>query len=192
MDVLLIGSGYSDTCLIYCHGLGSNKLEILPVIDGIGQSGFHFCAFDFAGSGRSEGKYTTFGVREQYDVHSIINWLDGQRVYNRYILWGRSMGAAAIILSQAQKLHHKVQCIVLDSPFCSFQKAVVQIASKNTFFPEMMLNIAIEPLKEEMKRSHPEINPFEMNICKAVSLLETKIMLIYSKKDTLVSWNHSK
>lgn len=81
---------------------------------------YHFCSFDFSGSGRSDGEYTTFGLREQDDVNAIIGSLDVTRQYSRYILWGRSMGGAAIVLSQSRNLHPKVQCIILDSPFSSF------------------------------------------------------------------------
>lgn len=36
------------------------------------------------------------------------------------------------------------------------------------------------------------MNPFDMDIMGAVSLLEIRILLIYSKNDSLVSWKHSK
>lgn len=97
----------------------------MPLVESLGECGYHFCSFDFSGSGRSEGKYTTFGLREQDDVNAVMAWLDTTRVYKRYILWGRSMGGAAIILSQSRNLNEKVQCIVLDSPFCSFERAAI-------------------------------------------------------------------
>lgn len=88
-------------------------------------SDFHFCAFDFSGSGRSGGDFTTYGLREQDDIIAILAWLDGMRQYNKYILWGRSMGGVAMILSQSKHINKKIQCIVLDSPFSSFEKVAV-------------------------------------------------------------------
>ena len=48
-----------------------------------------------------------------------------------------------MLLSQSKNLHPKIQCIVLDSPFCSFEKAAVEIASAHTSIPQFMLNLLI-------------------------------------------------
>lgn len=54
----------TDTCIIYAHGLGSNKLEGLHLANNISHTcNFDICAFDFSGSGKSEGDYTTYGRR---------------------------------------------------------------------------------------------------------------------------------
>lgn len=37
---------------------------------------YDVCSFDFSGSGKSEGKFTSFGLREQDDVTAILKWLD--------------------------------------------------------------------------------------------------------------------
>lgn len=107
------------------------------------KSFFHVCAFDFSGSGRSDGSHTTFGLREQDDVNAILAWLDQGRQYSKYILWGRSMGGASVILSQARNINKKVQCIILDSPFSSFEKAALEIASRSTIVPELMLSFIL-------------------------------------------------
>lgn len=84
------------------------------------KQGYDVCAFDFSGSGRSEGEWTSYGLREQEDVPAILAALDAEGRYERYVLWGRSMGGVAVILSQGTTPHRKVECIVLDSPFSSF------------------------------------------------------------------------
>lgn len=79
LDTLIIKNSFSDTCIIYAHGLGSNKMEALPLVECFKNSGFHICAFDFSGSGRSEGEYTTYGLREQDDINAILGYLDAKR-----------------------------------------------------------------------------------------------------------------
>jgi pimeloyl-ACP methyl ester carboxylesterase len=122
---MIIKHTYSDTCIIYAHGLGSNKMESLSLVQCAQKTHYHICAFDFSGSGKSDGDFTTYGLREQDDINAILTWLDASRLYLRYVLWGRSMGGASIILSQSRNLNKKVQCIVLDSPFSSFERAAV-------------------------------------------------------------------
>jgi alpha/beta superfamily hydrolase len=80
------------------------------------------CSFDFSGSGKSEGKFTSYGLREKDDICAVLAWLDETHHYDEYVLWGRSMGSVAIILSQALLLNPKVSTIILDSPFSSFEK----------------------------------------------------------------------
>jgi hypothetical protein len=57
------------------------------------------------------------------------------------------MGSVSIILSQGFLPHTKINCIILDSPFSSFQKVAVEIASKKSSIPQFMMEILIEPLK---------------------------------------------
>ncbi|EGR29360.1 hypothetical protein IMG5_157330, partial [Ichthyophthirius multifiliis] len=63
-------------CVIYCHCNSGSRLEALPILPYLIQKGLGLFCFDFSGSGISEGDYVTLGV----------------------YLWGRSMGAATIIL----------------------------------------------------------------------------------------------
>jgi hypothetical protein len=49
------------------------------------------------------------------------------------------MGSVAIILSQGLFLNPKVKRIVLDSPFSSFEKVSLEIASKKSRIPELFL-----------------------------------------------------
>ena len=72
------------------------------------KQGFDVCSFDFSSSGRSDGYYTSYGLLEQEDIHSILDHLDKNYSYNKYSLWGRSMGSVSIILSQGRKLNPKV------------------------------------------------------------------------------------
>jgi pimeloyl-ACP methyl ester carboxylesterase len=71
----------SKACILYAHGLGSNKLEALSLAKFFLKHGYDICAFDFSGSGRSEGDYTSYGLLEQEDVHAILSHLDGSYAY---------------------------------------------------------------------------------------------------------------
>jgi len=53
------------------------------------------------------------------------------------------MGSVSIMLSQSKNPHPKVSCLVLDSPFSSFEKVSIEIASKKSFIPQFMLGLLI-------------------------------------------------
>jgi hypothetical protein len=43
--------------------LGSNRLEVTNLLKDENNFQFDICSFDFSGSGKSEGKYTTYGLQ---------------------------------------------------------------------------------------------------------------------------------
>lgn len=143
LDTLLLRNKKAKGCIVYAHGLGSNKLEALTLARFFPKFGYDICSFDFSSSGRSEGSYTTYGLLEQEDINSIISHLESRNSYDHYVLWGRSMGSVSIILSQGKNPHPKVSCLVLDSPFSSFEKVSIEIASKKSFIPQFMLGLLI-------------------------------------------------
>ena len=55
LDVLHLKQNKSDSCILYAHGLGSNKLEALPIAKDFMKQGCDVCSFDFSASGKSEG-----------------------------------------------------------------------------------------------------------------------------------------
>lgn len=80
--------------------------------------------------GESEGKYITFGAKEQYD---IIDWLKLIESINKYklpvYLYGQSMGAAAVLLASGQGLPKEVHGIIADCGFHSMKTQLRDIAS---------------------------------------------------------------
>jgi hypothetical protein len=53
----------SDYCIVFMHGLASNTLEAVTILDHL-LPNTALCAFDFAGSGRSGGSCCTYGLKE--------------------------------------------------------------------------------------------------------------------------------
>jgi hypothetical protein len=105
---MLLKNKNASACIVYAHGLGSNKLEGLSIAKYFMKQGFDLCSFDFSSSGRSEGEFTSYGLLEQEDVNAVLAHLDHNFKYQKYILWGRSMGSVAIILNQGIQPNSKV------------------------------------------------------------------------------------
>ena len=58
---------------------------------------FHLCLIDMRASGNSEGQFTTLGIREYRDIHSLVRLLQKQFRAKQIMLYGRSMGAVSIM-----------------------------------------------------------------------------------------------
>ena len=79
--------------------------------------------------GKSEGKYITFGAKEQYD---ILAWIRRISRINKEILpiylYGQSMGAATVLLAAGHKLPEEVKGIIADCGFHSLKQQLKDIA----------------------------------------------------------------
>lgn len=64
----------NEKCIIYLHGLGSNRLEALTIAQYMPKN-YCLCMFDMSGSGKSEGNFVTYGLKEQEDIGNCFNYL---------------------------------------------------------------------------------------------------------------------
>lgn len=109
--------------VVYLHGNGSCRVEATMLLQYIVPYGLSLFAFDFSGSGMSDGEYISLGVNEKHDVETVVQHLVFSCGVRRIILWGHSMGAAtAIMYAGLCQRRPEVCALLLDSPFASFDK----------------------------------------------------------------------
>lgn len=136
------------TIILYLHANSSSRVEAVRA--GILRSAIHcgdgceLVAFDFAGSGWSEGHYVTLGYFERYDVVDVVAFVLGECqkradkagmrfIRPRLVLWGRSMGASTALLYAALPGAAPPSALVLDSPFRSVRAIVTEIVSRGRY-----------------------------------------------------------
>lgn len=109
--------------VVLFHGYAASKSEVLSDARLFHELGYEAVLVDFRGSGGSTGDYTTLGVEEARDVAAV--WLAETRVEaaRPVILFGRSMGAAAVLRAIAR---HGVSpsAAVVQCPFDRMSTAV--------------------------------------------------------------------
>jgi uncharacterized protein len=103
------------------HGHGGNKGDVLGEAKEFRKLGYNTLLMDFRAHGRSQGNTCTVGYAETEDVALVYDYLK-KRGDSNIILWGISMGAAAIINTVGQ---HKAapQKVILELPFGTILKA---------------------------------------------------------------------
>jgi pimeloyl-ACP methyl ester carboxylesterase len=79
------------------HGHGGCKCGLLWEADALREIGYSSLLVDFRGSGGSSESVTTIGVFEADDVAAAVDYARGHWPGQRLILYGQSMGAAAIL-----------------------------------------------------------------------------------------------
>ena len=104
-------------CVIYCHGNCGSRVDASDCLDLLLPQSISVFAFDFSGSGLSDGETISLGFYEQDDLMAVIEYLRASGLVSRIGLWGRSMGAATSVLVAARD--PSIAGMVLDSAFSS-------------------------------------------------------------------------
>ena len=81
--------------------------------------GLNVLIVDQRACGKSEGKYTTFGILERYDVLAWAQYLERRLDDMPLLLDGLSMGASSVMLAADLPLPKSVHGIVADCGFTS-------------------------------------------------------------------------
>lgn len=184
-------------CVLYLHCNTGNRLDIHPYLKELILNNFGVCCFDFAGCGNSEGNQITLGYKEQFDIEVVLNYLKDLQRYEYFFLWGRSMGAVAALFYIANTKQNLVKAMILDSPFSSLKKAIIEYSNKLTKLPEIFLYPFIPLINKSLKENiGTELNDYEMeeqlhylNCNKNQSI--PSVLFITSKEDSVIKCSHS-
>ncbi len=109
-----LGAHAGDTAILF-HGYGGTRAELLTEATWFHDRGLTAIVVDFPGSGGSEGDVTTLGWSEADVVRDMVARF-GPEDGGRLLLFGRSMGAAAI-LRAVGVLGVSADRLVLENPF---------------------------------------------------------------------------
>jgi pimeloyl-ACP methyl ester carboxylesterase len=89
--------GDATPLVILFHGYAAEKSTLLPEAAAFREFGLSVLLVDFRGSGQSSESYTTIGFDEAEDVTSVMEFARENLPHKRIVLFGQSMGAAAVL-----------------------------------------------------------------------------------------------
>ncbi len=139
--------------VVYLHGNSSGRTEVISQLGHLLSLGLSVVAFDFSGSGMSEGDYVSLGYYEQEDLKTVIHHLKASGEVSTIALWGRSMGAATAIMYGSRD--PTVSCMVLDSPFTDLTRLAEEMVEKvkehGLNVPNFVVSVALRLIKRSVK-----------------------------------------
>lgn len=140
-DGLIIDCWYakhrkSKGSVVLFHGHLGNKGAVIPEATAFYNLGYNILLVDFRGHGNSQGDYCTIGYKEGEEVKLAVDYLKSKGEKN-IILWGTSMGAAAIT-SAFHNYHIQPSAVILELPFNNLHSAVAARVK--------LMNLPKEPL----------------------------------------------
>ncbi len=102
-------------CIAY-HAYASSKSSLLEPAMAFHEMGYDVLLVDFRGSGGSRGNDTTIGYREAEDAAAAVDFASHKWPGESEILYGQSMGGAAILRAVAE-LHVQPSAVIIESTF---------------------------------------------------------------------------
>ena len=110
--------------VILCHGLGTNRADMLDIAAGLHGTGLNLFLFDFRAHGESQGNATSFGWHEQRDLEGALVYLGQQPdVPDRpYGILGISMGGSVAIMVASGD--ERLGAVAIDSSYTNLERSI--------------------------------------------------------------------
>jgi pimeloyl-ACP methyl ester carboxylesterase len=181
-------------CVVYLHGNSSARVDVVRTraLNALARVGCTVAAFDFAGSGHSEGDLVTLGYFEQHDVADVLAHLKESKLASHFTIWGRSMGAVAALLYAEQYGCGDLNGLILDSPFSSFKRLCADlVATGQVKVPKLALKAALALIRRSVKkRAGADI----YSICplERASSITCASLFIVASEDTMIPPSHAR
>lgn len=188
---ILNHSSQRDTCIIYLPPNSGSKVDAIRnsrLMTLAATTKCNICSIDFAGCGESEGESISLGVREKEDVCAIMSHIMSLGI-KRFILWGRSMGAAtATMFYGAYKdlLVGTIVAMILDSPFTSLQGIADEYATSRVSRYSGFLTLTAVHVLRQSVLSRCDFDISHINPIAAAPQINIPTVVLSAAQDTVV------
>lgn len=176
----------SDAWVIVVHGYRSDGGGMSGYAGRFYKLGFSVLAPDLRGNGRSGGGYYGMGWDDRLDIIDWIDYLNESYDDPEIVLFGISMGGAAVMMTSGEKLPENVKAIIEDSGYSSIYaqfKSEIKTMYDMPAFP--LLNMA--GAVTQLRAGYNFMN--EGDAVGQVAKSVTPILFIHGREDTLVPFS---
>ena len=174
--------------IIYLHGNSSSRMEGKKLVDFLFDYDINTFIFDFAGCGLSEGEYISLGYHEKNDLETIIDFVEKLPGVGNIGLWGRSMGAATILLYTHSDSRIKAICV--DSSFADFSVLAQNLVYSYMKIPGFIVKGALIFIRKTIMNQ----NNFDIDDLKPIlfcSKTFAPAFFIHALADELIPLDHT-
>ena len=187
-STLIMNENPTNKFIVLVHGVSICYVGSLKYFDIFFRNGFNVLIVNQRRHGKSEGKYSTYGFYEKYDVNMWIEYLKS-RFGNDIILGlhGESMGAGTVM--ETIPLNDSIKFVIEDCGYSNFHELIgfqITHECKNRLVRKILrpsLLFANFFMKTKAKFSMKKIVPIDI-----VASTSLPMMFIHGKGDYFVPW----
>lgn len=173
---------------IQCHGYKGNAIRDFCGNWKIAKdAGRNVLLIDERCHGKSQGHTITFGILEQKDVRSWIDYANRRFGNIPILLNGVSMGAATVLMVAGQNLPENVKAVVADCPYDAPSSIIKKVLGKDMGMP-------VKPLYPLIRMGGMLYGKFDLDAdspVEAVKRAKVPILLIHGDDDRFVPYEMS-
>ena len=167
----------SQPIFVLFHGFGGNLEKMLPALKILHEEGYSCYMVEIPGSGGSSGNQTTIGILEAGDVKTAFEYIRKENRSRKVVLFGSSMGAAAITRAVALS-SIQPDGLILESPFDSFLETL-----KNRFHRLKVPTFPLSHLITGWIGILTGTNAFDHEPAEFIKRAKMPILLLHGEKD---------
>ena len=171
------------------HGYqGNAERDLCGAVERAFALGRNALIINHRGSGDSDGKIITFGIKERLDCRAWIDFATkkfGKDV--KLMITGISMGAATVMMTAGEELPKNVVCVLADCGYTSAEEIIKKVLDdmklpKAIFYPFIKLGA----------RLYAGFNLEEYSPIEAMKKCKTPIIFVHGDNDRFVPYEMSK
>lgn len=174
--------------LLAFHGYRATHSEItrLQFAREFYNMGFHVLAPDHRMCGESEGERIGMGWLERFDVLTWIQYVITEDPKAQIVLFGESMGAAAVLAACGLFLPPHVKAVIADSSFSSVSAISGEVAARRYHLPS---GPAVA-LCDSAARRYAGFKLSEADIAAELAKAKIPVLLMHGKEDSIVPFEN--
>lgn len=187
LDGWFIPDGNADRAIVICHGAGANKGNFIWFAAPLSHRGYNLLFFDFRAHGASDGRTTSYGLRERLDVIAAVDWLKRHEPDRSRLVIGLGSSQGSMALALAAGEDTRIDAIILDSPFVSPYELVMDRARYVPVIGPLFAHILLAEVSLQTGE-----NFFTLSAERAVAALGRRpVMVIHGSEDPVMPAAHS-
>lgn len=167
--------------IILLHGYPADKGDIFPAMFFLHEH-YNLFLFDFRYFGKSGGSYSTVGKDEVLDLQAAIAYLQTRGV-NEVGVWGISMGGAVALMTAPQS--PAIKAIVSESTYARLDLIL------RDYYRIPFLRYPLAQLTRLWAWLFLHVDIAQVSPALAAEKLQIPVLLIHSKGDTVVPFEHA-
>ena len=165
--------------IVLCHGIGSNRGQLLHLTSYLNQQGFETLLFDFRACGQRGGKTHSFGLRERNDVLAAVHCLADRSTVDRerIAVIGQDIGGTAALGAAARD--YSIRALVIADVDKDMQTSIARRLDKSGMWWDLFETAYLRGYQTYFRASERQLSSVRM----AESLSENQSLMVIARSD---------